>query len=235
MLWCPRLADAHYDYLGIGGILHRFYYLARSFYILRFLLGVAEAGFFPGILFYFRPWVPNTYRGRATVMILSASAAAFLFSGPITGAILSLHNVLTLPGWKWVMFLEGFFSIAIGVIVSFILVSSPRQARWLSARERDALTTRLADEEEARSRLQSGVPSRMALLFDRQMLFYCVIFFTMTMTGYNPGLLATANYSPHPGLWRVRYRPADRYSLALRHHRHQSGGKNQRSLPSCAG
>lgn len=110
-----------------------------QFYILRFLLGVAEAGFFPRILFYFRQWIPNAYRGRATAMILSTSAAAFLFSGPITGAILSMHNVLTIPGWKWVMFLKGFFSIAIGVIASFILVSSPRQARWLSAHERDAL------------------------------------------------------------------------------------------------
>ncbi|WP_281418194.1 MFS transporter [Candidatus Sodalis endolongispinus] len=129
-----------------------------QFYILRFLLGVAEAGFFPGILFYFRQWVPNAYRGRATAMILSASEAAFLFSGPITGAILSMHNVLTIPGWKWVMFLEGFFSIAIGVIASFVLVSSPRQARWLSARERDALTRVLAEEEATRSRLQSGGP-----------------------------------------------------------------------------
>ncbi|TCV92988.1 MFS transporter [Biostraticola tofi] len=154
-----------------------------QFYIMRFLLGVAEAGFFPGVLYYFRQWVPNAWRGRATAMILSASAAAFLFSGPITGAILGLHDFMGLPGWKWVLFLEGGASVVIGIIASLVLVSSPAQAKWLTRQESDTLLAVLAEEDLQRNRLTAST-SRLSLLFNRQMLFYCAIFFTMTMTGY---------------------------------------------------
>ncbi|NDL61491.1 MFS transporter [Acerihabitans arboris] len=156
---------------------------ATQFYVMRFLLGVAEAGFFPGILYYFRQWVPNAWRGRATAMILSASAAAFLFSGPITGGILGLHDVLGIPGWKWVLFLEGGMSVAIGFVAYFILVSSPRQAKWLTPQESELLLAQLAREDEERNKTITQT-SRLKLLFDRQMLFYCTLFFTMTMTGY---------------------------------------------------
>ena len=110
-----------------------------QFYVLRFLLGVAEAGFFPGVLFYFRQWVPNSHRGRATAFILSASAGAFLFSGPITGAILLMHDFMGIAGWKWVMFLEGGGSVLVGLIALGVLVSRPQEARWLSAQEKEAL------------------------------------------------------------------------------------------------
>ncbi|MCL2893411.1 MFS transporter [Brenneria tiliae] len=153
------------------------------FYILRFLLGVAEAGFFPGVLFYFRQWVPNAWRGRATAMVLSATAGAFLFSGPITGSILMLHDFLGIAGWKWVMFLEGGGSILVGILAMFVLVSRPGQAKWLSHEEKKALNDRLALEDEERDTQQLG-SSKMKLLTNRSMVFFCVIFFTMTMTGY---------------------------------------------------
>lgn len=156
---------------------------ATQFYVLRFLLGVAEAGFFPGVLYYFRQWVPNAWRGRATAMILSASAAAFLFSGPITGAILGMHNFYGIAGWKWVLFLEGGMSVVIGIVASFILVSTPKQAKWLTAEQSNLLLDQLAQEEVERNKYIDK-SSRLKLLFNKQMLFYCAIFFTMTMTGY---------------------------------------------------
>ncbi|MDW8847292.1 MFS transporter [Erwinia sp. MMLR14_017] len=153
------------------------------FYLLRFLLGVAEAGFFPGVLFYFRQWVPNALRGRATAMVLSATASAFLFSGPLTGAILMMHDVGGIAGWKWVMFMEGGGSIAIGLLGAFVLVSKPEGAKWLSDAEKQALAQQLALEDAAREE-HAVTYGRWGLLSDRSLLSYCLIFFTMTMTGY---------------------------------------------------
>ncbi|OON42156.1 MFS transporter [Izhakiella australiensis] len=154
-----------------------------QFYILRFLLGVAEAGFFPGILFYFRKWVPNVYRGRATALILTGSAAAYLLSGPVTGGLLELHDFMGLPGWQWVLFIEGALSILVGIVAAFILVSRPEEAKWLSTEEKQALS--LALQEEASSRdLHSGEKSRWKLITDGKMAYLCFLFFVMCMTGY---------------------------------------------------
>jgi len=154
-----------------------------QFYALRFLLGVAEAGFFPGVLFYFRQWVPNAWRGRATAMVLSATAGAFLFSGPLTGSILMMHDILGIAGWKWVMFLEGGGSILVGIVAAGVLVSKPMDARWLSEEEKRALAQQLHNEDVERDQLNRE-PGKMSLLRNRSLLFFCVIFFTMTMTGY---------------------------------------------------
>lgn len=153
------------------------------FYLLRFLLGVAEAGFFPGVLYYFRQWVPNAWRGRATAMVLSATASAFLFSGPLTGAILMMHDVGGLAGWKWVMFMEGGGSIVIGVLAALVLVSKPEGAKWLSDAEKQALAQQLALEDSAREE-HAVTHGRWGVITDRSLLSYCLIFFTMTMTGY---------------------------------------------------
>lgn len=153
------------------------------FYLLRFLLGVAEAGFFPGVLYYFRQWVPNAWRGRATAMVLSATASAFLFSGPLTGAILMMHDVGGLAGWKWVMFMEGGGSIVIGVLAALVLISKPEGAKWLSDAEKQALAQQLALEDSAREE-HAVAHDRWGVITDRSLLSYCLIFFTMTMTGY---------------------------------------------------
>lgn len=168
---------------GMVVVLTGFVSTPLHFYLLRFLLGVAEAGFFPGVLFYFRQWVPNAWRGRATAMVLSATASAFLFSGPLTGAILMMHDVGGLAGWKWVMFLEGGGSIAIGLLAAMVLVSKPEGAKWLSDAEKQALAQQLALEETARDE-RAVTQGRWGLITDRRLISYCLIFFTMTMTGY---------------------------------------------------
>lgn len=154
-----------------------------QFYVLRFFLGVAEAGFFPGVLFYFRQWIPNAYRGRATAMILSASAGAFLFSGPITGSILLMHDFMGIAGWKWVMFLEGGGSVLVGIIAYGVLVSRPQEAKWLTISEKKALTFLLEQEDKAREE-NNFKAGKWSLITDKRLLTYCLIFFTMTMTGY---------------------------------------------------
>ena len=168
---------------GMVVVLTGFVSTPLHFYLLRFLLGVAEAGFFPGVLFYFRQWVPNAWRGRATAMVLSATASAFLFSGPLTGAILMMHDVGGIAGWKWVMFMEGGGSMVIGLLAAFVLVSKPQGAKWLSDAEKQALAQQLALEDDAREE-HAVKHGRWGLISDRSLLSYCLIFFTMTMTGY---------------------------------------------------
>ena len=83
-----------------------------SFYTLRFLLGIAEAGFFPGVVFYFTQWFPRRERGEAVAVFLGGSAFASVLSGPITGALLSVRG-LGLAGWQWMFLIEGLFSVAL--------------------------------------------------------------------------------------------------------------------------
>lgn len=154
-----------------------------QFYIARFLLGIAEAGFFPGLLFYFRKWVPNVYRGRATALILSSSAAAYLLSGPITGGLLEMHDFLGIAGWKWVLFIEGAISVLVGIFAIGWLVSAPESAKWLTPQEKTALNSTLAEESTSRDRTSREV-SKWKLLFEGQMAYLCFLFFTMCMTGY---------------------------------------------------
>src|SRR5947208_3579247 len=89
---------------------------ATTFYLFRSLLGVAEAGFFPGVLYYFTKWLPNSERGRATAIFLGGSASAYIVTGPISGALLEMHGLGGIAGWKWMFLIEGGFSILIGII-----------------------------------------------------------------------------------------------------------------------
>jgi ACS family tartrate transporter-like MFS transporter len=120
-----------------------------SFYTLRFLLGVAEAGFFPGIIFYLTYWYPARERARAYAWFLAAIPVSGVIGGPISGALLGLHGVLGLQGWQWLFLLEGIPSIVVGVAVLFLLPDRPRDARWLPVAEREWLETRLAAERAA--------------------------------------------------------------------------------------
>jgi ACS family tartrate transporter-like MFS transporter len=112
---------------------------AHSFYALRLFLGVAEAGFFPGIIFYLMHWFPRRERARASALFLTATALAGLIAGPLSGAILSMHGIWGLSGWRWLFLLEGLPSVILGVLILFYLPDGPADARWLSRDERDSL------------------------------------------------------------------------------------------------
>ena len=138
---------------------------AAMFYALRLLLGVAEAGFFPGMLFYLTHWFPERERARAVALFMTATAVAGLIGGPISGALLQLNGLGGLAGWQWLFVLEGLPAVLLGVVVWFYLAEGPEAARWLPAaeqawlvatlkRERDATTMR--DRYTARSALLSG-------------------------------------------------------------------------------
>ncbi|KAF2394097.1 MFS transporter [Pseudomonas frederiksbergensis] len=154
-----------------------------SFYVLRFILGAAEAGFFPGIIYYFTQWLPASERGKTMAVFLSGSAIASVISGPVSGALLNV-NGLNLHGWQWMFLIEGFASIVLCGFVWFWLQSHPREAKWLSDEERGALIAAIAEEQQVREAAKGPVPSMFKLLADRQIALFCFIYFSIALTIY---------------------------------------------------
>ena len=154
-----------------------------SFYVLRFILGAAEAGFFPGIIYYFTQWLPSTERGKAMAIFLSGSAIASVISGPVSGALLNVSG-MSLHGWQWMFLIEGFASIVLCSFVWFWLQSHPRQAKWLSEEEKAALLGAIALEQQARESVQTVRPSMFKLLADKQIALFCFIYFSIALTIY---------------------------------------------------
>ncbi|MBD9655885.1 MFS transporter [Pseudomonas sp. PDM12] len=157
------------------------------FYILRFLLGVAEAGFFPGVVYYFTKWLPAGERGKAMAIFLSGSAIASIISGPLSGALLQIDG-LGMKGWQWMFFIEGMFSVVLCGFVWFWLDSLPKDAKWLTREESQALTDCI-DEEQRQRQLAAGETgtvkhSVFKLLRDPQIMLFCFLYFSISLTIY---------------------------------------------------
>jgi MFS transporter, ACS family, tartrate transporter len=120
----------------------------RSFYLLRFLLGAAEAGFFPGIILYLRRWFPSAARARAVALFMTAGPLAGVVGGPISGALLGVHGA-NLAGWQWLYVIEGLPAVLLGGVVLAYLTERPEVAPWLTTDERSWLTGELAREKDA--------------------------------------------------------------------------------------
>ena len=154
-----------------------------SFYVMRFLLGVTEAGFYPGVLYYFTQWLPASERGKAMAIFLSGSAIASIISGPITGALLSVTG-LGLHGWQWMFLIEGGASVALCGFVYYWLQSHIHEAKWLTPVEQTTLSGVIAEEQRAREAEHVVKPSIFKLLADTQILVFCFIFFSVALTIY---------------------------------------------------
>ncbi|NWA26010.1 MFS transporter [Pseudomonas gingeri] len=153
------------------------------FYILRFLLGVAEAGFFPGVIYYFTRWLPGVERGKAIAIFLSGSAVASLISGPLSGALLQIEG-FGWHGWQWMFIIEGLASVVLCGFTWFWLDSSPKDAKWLSVAEQQRLVQVIEDEQQQRDMSMPVKPSIWSLLKDRQILLFCVLYFCIQLTIY---------------------------------------------------
>lgn len=125
---------------------------AGSFYAMRFLLGVAEAGFFPGVVYYLGAWFPERQRGRAMSRFMIAVPLAGAVGGPLGALLLGLDGRLGLAGWQWLFLLEGLPAVLLGAVAYRTLPDDPRDARWLPAAERAWLLERLAAERAAAER-----------------------------------------------------------------------------------
>ena len=168
---------------GIVATLMAFIQNETHFYILRFLLGVAEAGFFPGVIYYFTRWLPGVERGKAIAIFLSGSAVASLISGPLSGALLQIEG-FGFHGWQWMFAIEGLASVVIGFFVWFWLDSKPHDAKWMTREEQDALVNAIDQEQREREALTSVKPTIGKLLKDRQILLFCALYFCIQLTIY---------------------------------------------------
>src|SRR5581483_7275326 len=123
---------------------------AWSFYVLRFLLGVAEAGFFPGIILYLTYWYPAEYRARFLAAFALAVPVSTVIGAPISGLLLGLDGVFGLRGWQWLFIVEGVPSVLLGIVTWFYLTDRPEHATWLSPEQKTWLASRLHAETAAK-------------------------------------------------------------------------------------
>ena len=119
-----------------------------QFYTLRFFLGVAEAGFFPGVIYYLSRWIPTAYRARAHAAFMIAIPSSQIVGGPLGGALLGLEGIGHLSGWQWLFLIEGLPSVFLGVAALRFLTDCPDDAHWLSTEERRWLSLRLEREQQ---------------------------------------------------------------------------------------
>lgn len=138
------------------------------YYVLRFLLGAAEAGFFPGVLFYITTWVPASRRGQFTAFFMSAIALSGIVSGPLSGMILHMTDgLLGLRGWQWLFVAEGLPAAIMGVVAYFTLPDRPESATWLSSRQLEIITAELQAEQSSKAGKSHG--DFLAALRDRRL------------------------------------------------------------------
>jgi len=124
---------------------------APSFYALRLLLGAAEAGFFPGVLFYLTLWFPHSYRARFAASLVAAGPFAGVVGGPLSGLILGMDGIGGLHGWQWLFLIEGLPACALSLVVLVALPDTPAAARWLAPDEKELIARRLAAESAVKT------------------------------------------------------------------------------------
>lgn len=154
---------------------------AQAFYVLRFLLGAAEAGFFPGIILYLTYWFPSNRLGRATSLFLVAVALSGVIGGPLSGWIMrdfdGLHGW---SGWQWMFLVEGLASIPLGIMVLFYLDDRVSHAKWLTPEEKQIISTNIAREAAGKS----DHASILSTLLDKRVLHMGAIYFCLVIGLY---------------------------------------------------
>jgi len=158
----------------------------KSFYVLRFLLGVAEAGFVPGILLYLGQWFPERARAAAVSKFMSASAISIVVGGPVSGLVMQLGGAMGLAGWQWLFILEGAPAVILGLVCLRYLDNRPADATWLSAGQRTWLCATL--EREASSRGGHGLSVAGAALRDAKVWLLGGIYFCIGVGFYGVSL-----------------------------------------------
>src|SRR5262245_40960376 len=148
------------------------------FYVLRFLLGVAEAGFFPGMILYLTYWFPAEARGRAIARFMTATAIAGVIGGPVSGLLLRMHGYAGLAGWQWLFLIEGIPAVLLGFVTLAYLPEGPKAAAWLTDEEKNWIALRLQHErEQARDRVHHtlGEALRSVRVWTLAFIYFAVI------------------------------------------------------------
>ncbi len=155
---------------------------AAGFYVLRFLLGAAEAGFFPGIILFLTWWFPERQRTRVLALFFTAISVAYVAGGPLSGGLLELDGFLGLDGWQWLFLVEGLPAIVLGWVTLRFLDDRPRQADWLEPEEREFLAAEVEREHELRE-AANGRGLRAALR-SGQLWLLSLVYFVVIAAGF---------------------------------------------------
>lgn len=162
----------------------------KSFYLARFALGAAEAGFFPGIIYYLNSWFPSRQRAAAAAWFMAAVPISTVLGSPISGAIMQMHSALGLANWQWLYVFEALPAVVLAFVVLKVLINSPRDAAWLQADEKAWLLAKLKAEADVRHGVQGHTASAFAALRDPRVLVLALIYFGTSAGLYTLGLWA---------------------------------------------
>ncbi|PWF25160.1 MFS transporter [Corticimicrobacter populi] len=151
------------------------------FYVLRFALGVAEAGFFPGVILYLTYWFPAAHRAQAMGFFYFGAPLAFIFGSPLSGLLLDLNGAGGLHGWQWMFMVEGLLATAVGIWAYFYLTNHPRDAAWLTQAERDLVSNMIAAENSSKG--QHG-HNLLAAMTQPRVLYLALIYLLIQASVY---------------------------------------------------
>ncbi|TCO81490.1 D-galactonate transporter [Plasticicumulans lactativorans] len=183
---------------GITSMLMMFVRTPEVFYFLRFLLGVFEAGFYPGIILFLTYWYPTDRRAKAFGMFMSASALAGVIGGPLAGWIMtSLNGVNGWSGWQWVFLIEGIPSVIAGFVTWFYLTDKPEHAHWLNADEKRLVAEELSKDQAALGHREHSI---LAALRDPKvwqliLIYFCIIAANSTLTFFGPSVVKEVGFA----------------------------------------
>jgi MFS transporter, ACS family, tartrate transporter len=167
---------------GIISALTAFVWNEWSFYGIRFLLGIAEAGYYPGIILFLTWWFPSAYRARMIAMFMTAIPVAVITGSWASGFILNMDGILGIAGWQWLFVIEALPAIILGVVVYFTLTDRPEQAHWLTEAQRTWLSGRLAEERAHRERIRNfGLAEALR---NPRVWALTLVYFGQNVTGY---------------------------------------------------
>ena len=167
---------------GIISAAMAYVHTETMFYTMRFLLGVSEAGFFPGVILYLTYWFPAEARGRATGIFYFGPPLAFIFGSPLSGILLDLDGALGFKGWQWMFLVEGIMASIVGVWAYFYLDNKPINAKWLNPEEKRALQNAIDTEESIKQ--SHGPKSVLGVLTNPRVLYLCLIYLLIQMSVY---------------------------------------------------
>ncbi|EMO0472078.1 4-hydroxyphenylacetate permease [Pluralibacter gergoviae] len=167
---------------GIASTCTLFSTSPQTLYLLRMLVGIAEAGFLPGVLVYLTWWFPAWHRARANALFMIAMPVTMMFGSLLSGYILALDGLWHLKGWQWLFLLEGLPSVLLGVVTWFFLNDTPDQAGWLDDDEKRALKQMLDRERSAAAAPRNAPHSTLREVLTPAVLLYTLAYFCLTNT-----------------------------------------------------
>lgn len=177
-IWLARIMISW----GIVSALMMFAFNEPTFYILRVLLGITEAGFFPGVIYYLTQWIPVEHRAKVNGLFYFGAPLAFIFGGPLSGLLLDLDGLAGLHGWQIMFVVTGIVTVLVGLAIIAALPNGPKDAKWLTSEERDVLIAAMDRETDAK---QDHSPrGALRALANPGVLYFSVAYLTIQMAVY---------------------------------------------------